>query len=68
MFSSMSAPRLIIVYQESKHSVGFVPSANLGPNPYTTMAEWMRERLAGKALVSERWYVDNTGRVNKTPY
>ena len=68
MFSAMSAPRQLIVYQESKHSVGFVPSANLGPNPYTTMAEWMRDRMAGKPLVSERWYVDNTGKVNKTPY
>jgi dienelactone hydrolase len=68
MFSVMSAPRQLIVYQESKHSVGFVPSANLGPNPYVTMAEWMRDRMAGKPLVSERWYVDNTGKVNKTPY
>ena len=68
MFSAMSAPRQLIVYQESKHSVGFVPSANLGPNPYTTMAEWMRDRMAGKPLASERWYVDNTGKVSKTPF
>jgi len=68
MFSVMSAPRQLIVYQESKHSVGFVPSANLGPNPYTTMSEWMRDRMAGKPLTSEKWYVDNTGKVNKTPY
>lgn len=68
MFSVMSAPRQLIVYQESKHSVGFVPSANLGPNPYTTMADWMRDRMAGKPFASERWFVDNTGKVNKTPY
>ena len=64
----MSAPRQLLVYQESKHSVGFVPSANLGPNPYITMADWMRDRLDGKPLAAERWHVDNTGRVNKTPY
>ena len=68
MFSVMSAPRQLIVYQESKHSVGFVPSTNLGPNPYMTMAEWMVERMAGKPLASERWYVDNAGAVHKTPY
>ena len=68
MFAAMSAPRQLIVYQESKHSVGFVPSANLGPNPYITMADWMRDRLDGKPLTSARWYVDNTGKVHKTPY
>jgi hypothetical protein len=45
-----------------------VPSANLGPNPYTTMSEWMRDRMAGKPFASEKWHVDNTGKVNKTPY
>ena len=68
MFRAMSAPRQLLVYQESKHSVGFVPSANLGPNPYITMAAWMRERMDGKPLTSERWYVDNTGKVNRTAY
>ncbi len=68
MFSVMHAPRQLIVYQESKHSVGFVPSANLGPNPYTMMSEWMADRIAGKPLASERWYVDNTGKVHTTPY
>ena len=68
MFSVMSAPRQLIVYQESKHSVGFVPSTNLGPNPYMTMAEWMVERMAGTPLRSERWYVDNAGAVHKTAY
>ncbi len=68
MFSVMSAPRQLIIYQESKHSVGFVPSANLGPNPYLTMADWMRDRMAGKPLASERWFVDSAGKVDKTPY
>jgi len=68
MFSVMKAPRRLLIYQESKHSVGFVPSANLGPNPYISMADWMRERMDGKPLASERWFVDNTGKVIKTPY
>ena len=68
MFSVMSCPRQLIVYQESKHSVGFVPSTNLGPNPYSTMSEWMLERVAGKPLQSERWFVEGSGKIDKKPY
>ena len=68
MFSVMPGPRQLIVYQESRHSVGFVPSTNLGPFPYTAMAEWMADRVAGKPFANERWYVDNAGKVHKTPY
>jgi len=68
MFSSMRAPRRLMVYQESKHSVGFVPSANLGPNPYLSMAEWMLERMDGRPFPSERWFIDNAGAVHKKGY
>ena len=68
MFSAMSAPRRLMVYQESKHSVGFVPSANLGPNPYMSMAEWMLGRMDGKPFASERWFIDNTGQVQRRAY
>jgi dienelactone hydrolase len=68
MFSVMRAPRRLMVYQESKHSVGFVPSTNLGPNPYVSMADWMADRVADKPFPSERWYVDSTGKVNQSPY
>jgi len=66
MFKTMSAPRLLVVYQDSRHSVGGVPAANLGPFPPVLVADWMAKRLAGEPLVSERWFVDATGRVNKT--
>ena len=66
MFKAMSAPRLLVVYQDSRHSVGGVPAANLGPFPPVLVADWMAKRLAGEPLTSERWFVDATGRVNKT--
>ena len=59
-------PRFV-VYQESRHAVGGVPATNLGPYPQTLMADWMAARLAGTACPSERWYVDASGRVTKTP-
>jgi len=66
MFKTMTAPRLLVVYQDSRHSVGGVPAASLGPFPPVLVADWMAKRLAGEPLQSERWYVDATGRINKT--
>jgi hypothetical protein len=66
MFDAMQAPRQLVVYQDSRHSVGGVPAANLGPTPGMLVADWLVARLAGKPIPSERWYVDAGGRVTKT--
>jgi hypothetical protein len=58
----------MVVYQESRHSVGNVPATNLGPFPPILVADWLADRLAGKAFVSERWYVAGSGEITKTPY
>lgn len=68
LFKTMTAPRQLVIYQESRHSVGNVPAANLGPFPPTLLADWLAARLAGKPVASERWYVDGTGKVTKTAY
>jgi hypothetical protein len=44
-----------------------VPAANLGPFPPVLIADWMVARLAGKPLASERWFVQPTGQIVKTP-
>jgi hypothetical protein len=31
------------------------------------IADWMADALDGKTFPSERWYVDATGRIAKTP-
>jgi len=54
-----------VVYQESRHSVGNVPAANLGPFPPILVADWMADRLAGKPFASERWYVTSSGQIEK---
>ena len=61
-------PKQMVVYQESRHSVGNVPAANLGPFPPILVADWLADRLAGKPFVSERWYVTGSGEINKTAY
>ena len=67
MLRAMTAPRNLVVYADSRHSVGNVPSTTLGPSPSSLVADWMMKRFAGQALASERWFVDATGRIAKTP-
>jgi hypothetical protein len=64
----LRVPKQMVVYAEARHAIGGVPSANLGPSPQILAADWMAARLAGKPFPSERWYVDPTGRITKTPY
>jgi len=67
MLAGMSAPRRFVIYQDARHAIGATASVNLGPYPPTMVADWMVERFAGKPLASERWYVDSTGAVTRTP-
>jgi dienelactone hydrolase len=67
LVAALNGPKQMVVYQESRHSVGNVPSANLGPFPPILVADWMADRLAGKPFASERWYVTSSGQIEKRP-
>ncbi len=67
-FKLMSGPRNLIVYQDSRHSVGTVPSTLLGPAPSALLADWVAARFAGRPHRSERWYVGAGGQVTKTEF
>ncbi len=67
MLARMSAPRQFVVYQDARHAIGACPSVNFGPHPPTLVADWMAARLAGRPMASERWYVENSGAVTRTP-
>jgi dienelactone hydrolase len=66
MIRAMTGPRQLVVYADSRHSVGNVPAANLGPFPPVLVADWLVGRLNGKPVKSERWYVEPTGRIVTT--
>ena len=68
LLQTLRCPKQLVVYQDSRHSVGNVPSAHLGPHPQTLVADWMNARLNGKAFASERWFVESSGHIVKTPY
>ncbi len=71
LLQTLACPKQLVIYQDSRHSVGNVPSAQLGPHPQTLVADWMNARLdglSGKSFNSERWYVESSGRIVKTAY
>ena len=67
LVESLAGPKRIVVYQESRHSVGNVAAANLGPFPPILVADWLADRVAGKPMANEHWYVRNTGQIDKKP-
>ena len=68
LLNTLQCPKQLVVYQDSRHSVGNVPAASLGPTPVVLVADWMNARLAGKPFASERWFVEASGRVVTAPY
>jgi dienelactone hydrolase len=62
----LAGPKRLVVYQDSRHSVGNVPATNFGPFPPTLTADWMAATLDGRAFPSEKWYVEASGCVVKS--
>jgi dienelactone hydrolase len=65
LFRALQVPKLLAIYQDSKHSMSG-PSVWNGPPLRGLMADWVAARLAGKPFASERWYVETSGRVVRT--
>ena len=68
LMRAVRGKKRLVVYQESRHSVGNVPSANLGPFPPSLVADWMIAILNGKSFQSEKWVVQPSGNVIRTPF
>lgn len=64
---ALGGPKQLLIYQDADHGVGGSPAVARGPQPRLYQMEWMVARLEGAPLRSERWYVDATGKVNKSP-
>ncbi|MBI2203489.1 MAG: alpha/beta hydrolase [Candidatus Rokubacteria bacterium] len=67
LIAALGGPKRLVVYQDSRHSVGNVPASNLGPFPSILAADWMASTLAGQPFPSEKWYVEASGKVVRTP-
>ncbi|MGD0109181.1 MAG: alpha/beta hydrolase [Rhodopila sp.] len=67
LFRTLPGPRQLVVYEESRHSVGGgVSSALLGPNVTDLSANWIAARFVGLPFPTERWLVSNAGMVTKS--
>jgi dienelactone hydrolase len=62
---ALDGPKQLVVYQDSRHSLNG-PAVSNGPNPRLYQAEWMMARLNGKPMESERWFVEASGKINKS--
>jgi pimeloyl-ACP methyl ester carboxylesterase len=67
LFYTMPGPRQLVIYEESRHSVGGgVSSAVLGPEVTALVANWLAARFTGQTFRSERWYVNNEGNITRS--
>ncbi len=56
------------VCQGANHSMKFAASADLGESVDSLVYDWLRDRVDGKPVNSERIWVDSRGKINATPY
>ena len=63
---ALGGPKQLVIYADARHSIGGVPSASNGPDPRAYQAKWIQARLAGKPFTSEYWFVEPSGRIEKT--
>ncbi len=66
LIDRLAGPKQLVIYQGSRHSIGG-PAAQNGPHPPGLVADWMEARLSGTETASERWFVETSGKVVKTP-
>ncbi|WP_186316250.1 alpha/beta hydrolase [Catellatospora sichuanensis] len=67
LLDAVQGPRQLVVYQDSPHHIGGVPSARLGPFASSLVADWLAARVRGDAFPSEQWIIDVDGRINRGP-
>ena len=68
LFTHISAPKQLVVFEGANHAVGDAPSVALGPNRNTLLGEWFLDRFAGRPMESERVTIDATGREHPEPF
>src|SRR2546428_12597457 len=63
LLTALKGPKRFVVYQDSRHSVGNVPSANVAPFPPILLAHWMAPAPQGKPVASAKWCEEADGRI-----
>jgi pimeloyl-ACP methyl ester carboxylesterase len=68
LFELITAPKRLVIYEGANHGVGDAPSVANGEEKVTMLADWLLDRIAGKPMVSERVWIDSSGRATATPF
>ncbi len=63
---ALGGPKQLVIYADGRHGIAGVPAASNGPDPRDYQAKWIQARLAGKPFASEYWFVEPSGRIDKT--
>ncbi len=66
LFDLVKAPKRMVIYEGANHGLNEGASVQLGENRATMIADWLKDRLDGKPAVSERVFIDSTGRATVT--
>ena len=68
LFGLIKAPKRLVIYEGANHGVADAPSVDNGEDKNTLLVDWLVDRINDKPFVSERVWVDSSGRANSTPY
>ncbi len=62
LFRLIEAPKRLVIYEGANHGVGDAASVTFGEDKVVMMLDWLLDRVNGKPAVSERIFVDSSGR------
>ena len=68
LMDTIAGPRQLVVYEGTDHGLGGGSSADLGPNPATLMADWLKDRLDGKPMESQHILIDMAGQAQVSSF
>jgi hypothetical protein len=64
LLESVRSPKQLLIYEGADHGIGGSSSVELGPNPATFVADWLKDCLDGKPMKSQHILVDMAGQTH----
>jgi len=68
LLESVRSPKQLLIYEGADHGIGGSSSVELGPNPTTFVADWLKDRLDGKPMESRHILVDMAGQTHNSSF
>ena len=68
LLDTITAPKQMVLYEGADHGLGGSASSDLGPNPQTLIADWLKDRLDGKPMASQHTLIDMTGQAQASTF